>query len=132
MANPKDARLRELQLLARIDRLGSLELPSTKELDPRERGMIAELIYDRFLNGVGSPPWTYEAEDLPAWVTLDPDKNTLLRQIEHQRWYWLNRVFAGREVSLRMTHKGRVRLAELEQALKTGRDRDPTGIMIGK
>src|SRR5690349_17983794 len=115
-----DVRLRELRFLSRVDRVDSLEVASTQDLDTPDRSMLAWLIYEGYLNGVGSPPWVFEDHDLPSWETLDPERNTLLRQIEHQRWYWLNRVFAGREVSLRISHKGRVRLAELEQALKTG------------
>src|SRR5467141_1180509 len=32
-ANPKDARLRELQFLAKLERAGQLEIPSTQDLD---------------------------------------------------------------------------------------------------
>jgi diguanylate cyclase (GGDEF)-like protein len=32
-------------------------------------------------------------------------------------------------VTIRISHRGRVRLSELEQALKTGRDRDETGLL---
>lgn len=31
---------------------------------------------------------------------------------------------------LRISHKGRIRLAELEQAIKTGREREPFGILL--
>jgi hypothetical protein len=50
MANLNDARLRELQWLARIDRTGALDLPSTQDLDARDRSMLAELIYNRRVN----------------------------------------------------------------------------------
>ena len=41
-------------------------------------------------------------------------------------------LLSGQELGFRISHKGRVRLAELEQALKTGRDRDPTDTVISK
>jgi diguanylate cyclase (GGDEF)-like protein len=132
MPSHKDARLRELQFLGKVERAGSLEIACTQDLDEADRSMLVELIYAGYVNGVGSPPWISETHDLPAWETLDPRKNIIWQQIEHQRWYWMNRVQGGRDVSLRMAHKGRVRLSELEQALKTGRDRDPTGIMISR
>ncbi|KYF61552.1 hypothetical protein BE11_12795 [Sorangium cellulosum] len=39
---------------------------------------------------------------------------------------------AGRPITLTISHKGRVRLSELEQQLRTGRDRDETGLLWAK
>ena len=61
----QDARIRELRLLAKVDRVGCLEIPSTQDLDGPERSMIIEFIYDRYLSGIGSPPWVSENDDLP-------------------------------------------------------------------
>src|SRR5207244_5458270 len=52
--------------------------------------------------------------------------------LEFERIDPLARVMGGQQVTLRISHKGRVRLAELEQGLKTGRDREPFNILFGK
>src|SRR3954463_2100581 len=118
MAGPTDARLRELQLLAKIDRTGALDLNDTFHLDQRDKDMLAELIYAGYLNGMGTIGWSYR-DDFGYYENIKPENNKLLHQIEYERWSSLNALLGGQRVSLRMTHKGRVRLSELEQALRT-------------
>ncbi|XYH98392.1 GGDEF domain-containing protein [Sorangium sp. So ce1128] len=44
----------------------------------------------------------------------------------------LGQFLTGCHVNLSISHKGRVRLSELEQQLRTGRDRDDTGLLWAK
>lgn len=120
-----DARVRELQFLAEVERLGSLDLRETHKLDQHLRSMIAHLINEGYLNGVGIHSMGYQSD----W---EKGRRELEGRIEYDRWRSHFNLMSGQEVTLRMTHKGRVRLSELEQALQTSRDRDPTGLMLSK
>jgi diguanylate cyclase (GGDEF)-like protein len=87
--------------------------------------MICELIMSGLLNG---PTWrTIQYSD-----NFQDNRSSIYNITEFEQWDPLARVMGGQQVTLRMTHKGLVRLSELEQALKTGRDRDPTGTVISK
>lgn len=44
----------------------------------------------------------------------------------------LGQLLVGDNVTLSISHKGRVRLSELEQQLRTGRDRDESGLLWAK
>jgi diguanylate cyclase (GGDEF)-like protein len=125
---PKDARLRELELLSELER-ARLHLDATK-MDQGGRDMIAFLIHDGYLNGVGNQGWSYD--DQFGSYDHSGGYNPLIRKIEYERWDSLNRLLGGQELMLSISHKGRVRLSELRQALKSGRDRDPSGILYDK
>jgi diguanylate cyclase (GGDEF)-like protein len=53
----------------------------------------------------------------------------LERALHAARTDSLSKVLAGHEVKLVLTHRGRVRLSELKQALKARREREPFGIL---
>src|SRR2546427_9886207 len=108
--NPKDARLRELQFLAKLDREGRVD--ATVDVEDPDRLMILRLLREQYVNHLAALSHTSsEIPDLEdaLQVRLARDLDLLLK-VE--------------PVAFRTNHKGRVRLAELEQALQTGRDRD--------
>src|SRR5262249_51931691 len=58
-----------------------------------------------------------------------PGESELERQL-HTKWLeTLARVLEGSTTPLRLSHRGRVRLSELKQALRAGREREPLGIL---
>lgn len=115
-----DARLLEIEFLSRLSRSKSLIL--TRDDDIPRRDLIAYLIMEGL------------AEDAtgPGWPSMTPtsfaQSATYLQQ---KRAYCFGQFLCDQPVVLCISHKGRVRLAELEQALKTGRDREPFGILLG-
>jgi diguanylate cyclase (GGDEF)-like protein len=125
MANITDARLRELQFLAMVERRGRHDIENTFEMDQVLRGMIATLIHEGCLNGVGLQSLSYQ-HDFEAAL------KDLKHRIEYESWSSLIALLSGQHVSLRLAHKGLVRLSELRQALKTGRDREPFGILYSQ
>src|SRR5882672_8994666 len=129
MPTPADARLRELQFLARLDREGPLNLQPMPE--GPERAMIAELIFAGYINSIGTIAWNYQYEIQYQHVSR-PEMNDLFMGAERERWNSINRVLGGQQTTLRISHGGRVRLSELAQALQTGRDREPFGILLGQ
>jgi len=119
---PRDARIRELQFLAMLDRVG-LVVEEFEAQDP-DRIMIFHLLREGCVNDLASLEGLSDRA-VQQGVGLEGRLRERLA-----RDYDL--LLSGQELGLRISHKGRVRLAELEQALKTGRDRDPTGTMISK
>lgn len=128
--NPTDARLRELQFLARLNREGRIDLKGGVAQGP-EKEMIAELVHTGYINGIGSIDWSFK-DDLQYIHVSRPENNDVLMGAERLRWNSINRLLGGQEVPLQISHAGRVRLSELEQALQTGRDRDPFGILLNQ
>lgn len=115
-----DARLLELQFLSRLSRQANVEVRQDSNIPFRD--MIVHLLVDGMVNDV-------------AGVRLnsnDPEGMThvIMRQAEYERNKTLFLFLDMQKVSLRISHKGRVRLAELEQAIKTGREREPFGILL--
>jgi len=114
----RDARLRELQFLARLDREGRVDLTVAVE-DP-DRLMILHLLRERYVNHLAA---------LEGTSGEIPDLEDALRdRLAHD----LDLLLKVEPVAFRINHKGRLRVAELEHALQTGRDRDPTGLMFSK
>ncbi|WP_437902921.1 GGDEF domain-containing protein [Sorangium sp. So ce327] len=101
-----DARLLEMQFLAQLDRDGPRMYQEPYTITP-EQQMIFSLARDGYIND-GSDPST----DDGVWTT---------RKMQSEKG-----------VKLTIGHKGRVRLSELQQQLKTGRDRDPTGLCVAR
>jgi len=128
-AHAADARLRELQFLAQLDREDRLDLKPMPEGSART--MIVELIHAGYINNIGNISWNYQYEIQYMHVSR-AENNDLLMGAERERWNSINRVLGGQQVTLRISHAGRVRLSELEQALQTGRDREPFGILLGQ
>ena len=115
---PTDARLRELQLLARLGREDVVHL--TVGVEDPDRLMILHLIRERYVNDLAA--LTHTSGEIP-------DLEDALRDRRRRDLDLLLRV---EPVALRINHKGRLRLSELQQALQTGRDREPFGIMLSK
>ncbi|WP_437818226.1 GGDEF domain-containing protein [Sorangium sp. So ce1078] len=116
-----DARLREMQFLAQLDREGPQEFRGQYTGTP-EQQMIASLLRDGYLN-----------DGFDELKTLDASYSRTLH--ERQTWVrgdYLGRFLRGTSVKLQISHNGRVRLSELEQQLRAGRDRDDTGMLWAK
>lgn len=118
-ANPQDARLRELRFLARLEREG--DLPLTPPLPDFEKLMIAQLLSEGCINGLATLGWD---RSLPFGL--------IEAEINDDRRLDLHRLLGGEPLTIKINHKGRIRLSELEQGLQAGRDRDPTGLMLSK
>ncbi|SRR6266849_2952836 len=130
----KDARLEELILLARLERKNLEPFhydPTT--MHPAHKQMVLTMIEQGLLNDESTFSWPYRSDfnrNLQTARTLE--ENDLQIRRRYQFWELLNQVYGDQRVDLRIGHKGRVRLSELRQALKTGRDRDSFGILWEK
>ncbi|NOK15844.1 GGDEF domain-containing protein [Corallococcus carmarthensis] len=115
----QDARLRELKFLTMLEQAdGQFEYTSAND-DAAESQMVMHLLQEGFVNGAGH-------------YTLDGRSIYAAQEAEMNRLSDIGNVLRGRSVGLDISHKGRVRRAELEETLQTGRDRDPTGLAIAK
>jgi diguanylate cyclase (GGDEF)-like protein len=82
--------------------------------------------------------WVACLEPSRGWTHHDtprvdgPDGRTRLeREIHESRIEAISQIIgAGAGVDLRLAHRGRVRISELRDALRTGRIRDPMGILF--
>src|SRR5207245_1672115 len=117
MTSQFDARLEELRFLSEVDRLGSYDVPPSKDPTPR-RQMIVSLVVDGYLNGIDTMPWLHSNDfDLDA-------------EFERGRRDVLSRILGGvGPTYVRVSHKGRVRISELRQALKVGRGKERFGLL---
>ena len=114
-----DARLQELAFLTKLELAGgALDYPIGSDVS--ERQMVARLLQEALLNDVGHYPLPHMGIE-----AVEEAERRRLWDIAHI----LNR---SRPVPLSISHRGRVRRAELEEALRTGRDRDPTGLAFAK
>lgn len=117
-----DARLEELQLLAEIERRGRLEV--REEVGPR-RDMLAHLAHAGFVNDL-KIHWYHNSNQ--TYLGL-PGESDLERQLHQARMDTLSRVLGGETVQLEVTHRGRIRISELRQVLKSERVREQYGIL---
>lgn len=125
-----DARLHELALLAEVERRQALEVLVRREDPPQRRALIAWLIHEGYVNDISHLPWIYSGGKVEREVANAPaHMNSLAKRFEYERWGALDRLLGGQPITLRISHKGCVRLAELRHALKAGRDREKFGIM---
>ncbi len=122
MVNFGDARLEELKLLAELDRLGGLTESFTR--GPRQ-DMVAFLIFERLVNGLNIP-WNPPSTRLTTGL---PGESDLERRLQENWVSLLSEFLAGRSVHLELSHRGRVRLSELKQAMTTGKIREQFGIL---
>jgi len=116
-----DARLEELKLLSEIDRHGELEI--TPIAGP-QRELVAFLVQERLVNDLAPAPGTISLRGLGL-----PGESQLERQLHATHIEILHRVLEGSTTKLRLSHRGRLRLSELKQALRAGREREPFGIL---
>jgi len=127
----KDARLEEMILLARLERKGSETFHSQLGMHPARKQMVLTMVEQGFLNDESTfPSWFFEPNFEQILRTAGAvDKNQLYVRRRVDFWSLLNRIYGDQPVDLRIGHKGRVRLSQLRQELKTGRDRDAFGIL---
>lgn len=118
-----DARLREMQFLAKLDREGALEVLGPYDGSP-ERQMLISLVDQGYLNGIDSRGGPHSGPFFLLQAAADHRAETM--------WRLAHREPNIAKVTLQLSHRGRVRLSELLQQLKTGRDRDETGLLWAK
>jgi hypothetical protein len=129
-----DARLEELKLLSWTVQHGELSLASVPTGPWHD--LLVSLVSSEFLT-VFSFEWakrTYSSEGNPdpdlAGSAGIPGESPLERAIVSARVRAVYDLHEMRSpVGLRLTHLGRVRLSELKQALRAGREREPFGIL---
>jgi diguanylate cyclase (GGDEF)-like protein len=117
-----DARLDELELLAQIERQGSVD---SGPLSGAKRDLVAFLALRGYVNDLNIP---WQHSDTLLSIGL-PGESQLERLLHQQRIETLSKVLGGRAVSLRITHAGRIRVAELTQEFRSARIREQTGIL---
>ena len=115
-----DARLTELEILTRIGQQESLSVPP---LTGEKRDLIAFLVWRGYVNDLNIP-W----EHGHAGHGL-PGESILERQLHQSRIDTLSQILGGQPALLRITHAGRVRIAELTEAFRSSRIREPFGIL---
>ena len=115
-----DARLTELEMLSRIERQGAL---SIGPLHGAERELVAFLALRGYVNDLDIP-WQHGA--IGGGL---PGESKLERQLHQWRIDSLSQILGGQPVLLRITHAGRVRMAELSEAFRSARIREPFGIL---
>jgi diguanylate cyclase (GGDEF)-like protein len=125
-----DARLVELSYLSKIDRRRSFDTSQRQTLEDRdqraERDLIKFLILRDFVTGPDIP-WQHHDQRLLS--SGMPGESELERSLHQQKLDLLSKVFGGRGATLTITHAGRARMAELAQGLRSGRIREPFGIL---
>lgn len=98
--------------------------------DGPTKDLVVHLLREGFANGLESVPFIAGG---PTDVHVNfGGKSVLQLEWENRLWADIGRALSHQEVYLRISHAGRVRRAELEQALRSGRDRDPTGLFWSK
>ncbi len=129
----KDARLEELMLLAQLERQGSVQFHFTSAMHPARKQMVLTMVEQRLLNDESTFTWSFDSNfDYVLRTARSIDENQLWVRRRQEFWSVLNKLYGDQVVDLRISHRGRVRLSELRQALKTGRDRDSFGILWDK
>src|SRR5687768_11984022 len=104
-----DARFEELKFLADVDR-GTIDIVQYQGGD-RRRDMVAHMLADGLLNGVGNLTWTYSLNQSLWGLEVTHRVNRLERAIATEHWKNLDLLLGGQEVRIRISHRGRVRLA---------------------
>lgn len=120
-----DARMRELMYLAKLDRLGhGMDVDMRANRDTPERRMVLYLIEHGYVNDPSVTSWSdYDNVFTERF-------NKYLEKHERERWRDYTRILNGQTVRVRISHKGSLRVAELEQQIKADRERDPFGIVL--
>ena len=116
-----DARLTELEFLAKIARQSSLEVGP---LTGADRDLVAFLASRGYVNDLNIP-WQHQNRPSSGL----PGESQLERLIQQEKIDTLNKVLGGQTVDLRITHAGRVRMAELAQQFRSARIREQFGIL---
>lgn len=126
MANAvQDARLRELAFLARLEREGAVSVTSeVTHGDAAFKSMLVQLLRDECVNGLETVP-VQSGEPTEPHVNFG-GKSMLQLKFEARLWAQVSEVLRDQGTHVRISHKGRVRRSELEQALRTGRIGSPS------
>lgn len=116
---PDDARLLELEWLSEMER-GSPKAVGPHLQDCPERRLAVHLYSMGYATDPAAPPPGAAGRQHPLAVK---------EHFEETKWAGIRNASAGYVVSLAITHAGAVRRAELEQQLKTGRIKEPMGLV---
>lgn len=120
-----DARLLELEFLSlmmrRERKFGDSRVEVSQDQGVPHRDMIVHLLVEGMVNDVaGLRPWSNDIDEMTRLV---------MEKAEYERNRDLVFLLDQQKISVRISHKGRIRLAELEQSIKTGREREEFGIL---
>lgn len=114
-----------MALLTRLERESVVSVRAEDlHSDPTLKSLVVYLLYEGYSNGLE----TFSVHPGVPSVHHSGRTTTEL-QVDLQRWGEVSGALRDQETRLRISHKGRVRRAELEQALRSGRDREPFGIL---
>jgi len=131
MSEQSDARLEELRLLAKVERMRELRVhvpPNAPPSECRQREVLAFLLHAGYLNDISVFRWTYVAQQFTGFGGRD-EPSVLATRFERDRLDELNRLLGGQEATLRIGHPGRLRMAELCDAMQRHRIKDAFGIL---
>lgn len=117
-----DARLNELEMLTRIERQGVLVVGPLKGA---EKDLVAFLIWRGYVNDLNIP-WQHGR---PTTAGGLPGESGLERRLHQWKIDALSQVLGGMPITLQITHAGRVRMSELNEAFRSARIREPFGIL---
>jgi diguanylate cyclase (GGDEF)-like protein len=121
----RDARLEELEYLAELERDWEGRTEKHAGDTPRRR-LIAHLILVGDVNGAD-----YLGQ-LPVNVIESGNPQYFQRSMDGNRVRDIGSLLGGKEIRVKISHQGRVRKSEIEQQLRSGREREPFGILISK
>jgi len=121
----RDPRLEELEYLAELEREWDGRTERHPADTPRRR-LVADLILAGHVNGVD-----YFSK-LPVFSVESADPKYFQRILDGNRVRDIGSLLGGKEIRVKISHQGRVRKSEIEQQLRSGRDREPFGILISK
>ena len=121
----RDARLEELEYLGELERNweGKTEKHPT---DTPLRRMVADLILAGFLNGA-----SYFSQ-LGENTVRSGNPASFQRCLDGNRVRDIGLLLKGEEIQVKISHQGRIRKYELEQQLRSGREKEPFGILISR
>lgn len=129
-----DARLEELKLLSWADSQGGLSFPSvpTGPWQDLLLALVSDEILTTFSIESAKKMWARPDGPNPDLVNSPglPGETMLERATHNAKLRAVYDLLESRPpAGLRLTHRGRVRLAEMKQALRSGREREPFGIL---
>lgn len=119
---PSDARLKELELLDKLERNVSVTLDPILD-DFQVRRLVVHLLAEGYVNDASEVYFSDEQK------IMDNAINWYRAKVEEEQWDLIRKVRNRQPIRLVISHRGAVRRAELEQALKLGRIRDPFGLV---
>lgn len=130
-----DARIEELRVLSLAAQNGKFGLPVGQAPIGPWRDLLVALVWDGLLTNFS---YEYSKRNASSLATPNPDMSnrygpngqTLLEAgIAKAKLKGVIELYENGSVELHLTHLGRVRLSELKQALRSGREREQFGIL---